>query len=1068
MSTPQAQATIPAIPEPGRDIDPQTRRTILALKEALETRLGRGRTPLDAAVTFRDLAEGDFDITLGGPSTNGGIQGGTIPPFINLLPEPDFSVPPAPTNLATFGGFDYVFLTWDRPVSIVGDYFTEIYRYTTDNLGEAQNIGAIGFTQGPGIQYSDKLDAIFTYYYWARFVKVVYGTLIPGPFNATAGIPGSITLNPDYVIDIIQGYISESELAEALATRIDLIDADDTVAGSVSARLLEEAQARLLALGLTNGRINDVAGSGNSIEQFYADYQQDIAALETEIGSVTATQTRLTALEQSIDDVKGDGSNVALEQFYVDYLATELLAQTANATATATATDITLLQTQVNDIEGVVDAEAFGQRVSELEVGLANAEGDINATNTLVGTVKTTADTAAGNYTALSSTVQQLSVDLNGLTGAFEQQATVTATVDGTGTAVNLDGKYTVKFDLAGYVAGFGLSASTSGASEFIIRAEHFYCLDPSMGGTFVRGQNYPTVEDLPAEFVMGYAKVDGVTRFAFNAPVYIPEASITNLHIKDMDFTKITGFDINTEILNVNQTGWITNAMIGNVIQGTWPTEAQPAWKLDKFGYATFRGINIYHLTTGELLLSSGSGITWEAVYGALPADKVATGSGTNLLGNTDFPNNSVAGWHVAYNPNGAIYPALQTETKRAGAGSSFNPAAGDAIVLIQSGFTSSNSAKQGTDVIAYDVYPMGDTNALGRRIPVVAGTRYEFSAIAGCHRCYLWLIVVFFNSNGVPVGQAEYKFTNSWPDTARRGLGAVAPTGAVYCETLFRKTNTLSSPDSYVWIHQPYFGAAGAAQTEFSPYSPGTRAGALASLNQIDSSNRASTIAPGTFGAMADVNQINSSNRGSFIAAGTFGALADVSQFTQWNVPEYFAPESIDAITYIKHLSVDTAQIRGQAVTFPSYLGADNRVVPYALTAHFVSRVEWYGSGAPVLLNYAHKFKPPFRQAQVKQGVNAVTVWVSYNTVIELRLNGVVMGFPYATTHDVLIPGIFTGDSHSLTAFGQPLSANGLNVLEVYVRVTGITTPFNFLSWQADNNGIYSFGLMVIEAKK
>ncbi len=294
-----------------------------------------------------------------------------------------------------------------------------------------------------------------------------------------------------------------------------------------------------------------------------------------------------------------------------------------------------------------------------------------------------------------------------------------------------------------------------------------------------------------------------------------------------------------------------------------------------------------------GELLLSSGG---------------LGFGVGINLLGNTDFVNNSVAGWNLGWNPNGATLDPLMTERTRAPSNATWTPPTGDALVVRQAGYCTSNAVLGANGrVIAVDIYPNGWYETPEARITVTPNARYEFTVIAGVHRCYLQLGVVWFNRAGAWIGENNtYELANDWLDTTRRGLLAVAPATAAWCNLYFRKTNTTSSNDSYVWIHQPYFGQAGAAQAAFSPYSPGTRGGALSYVSQINSANRPSTIAAGTFGAFADVNTLTEGNMGSYVA-----------------------PQAITG-TYIKDLTVDTLKIGYNAVTIPIIAKHNTAFVP------------------------------------------------------------------------------------------------------------------------------------------
>ena len=98
----------------------------------------------------------------------------------------------------------------------------------------------------PGSIYADNVGGGFSYYYWARFVST---SDIVGPYNGTEGTLGASSLDPGYVLDVLNGQISTSELNTALNSRIDLVDGPATTPGSVNARISTEATARANADG---------------------------------------------------------------------------------------------------------------------------------------------------------------------------------------------------------------------------------------------------------------------------------------------------------------------------------------------------------------------------------------------------------------------------------------------------------------------------------------------------------------------------------------------------------------------------------------------------------------------------------------------------------------------------------------------------------------------------------------------------------------------------------------------------------------------------------------------------
>jgi predicted phage tail protein len=226
-----------------------------------------------------------------------------------------------------------------------------------------------------------------TYYY--RIVAVDgFGMTELAPTDALSF--KTTTLN---VAAIANGVLGDSKLLPALKTRIDLIDADKAVAGSVNAR---------------------------------------IEAIKDSFTSPDMTGYATKASVDSINDV------------------------TATSTS-ANAKTLAALKAQVNDAA----------------TGLPIAMANITALN----------DVSATSTSAAAKSLYQLTSRLNNVgTVTMEQAFSTQATkIDG------LSGQYSLKIDNNGYIAGFGLSSSTSTAgestSEFIIYADKFALVMPSYPG---------------------------------------------------------------------------------------------------------------------------------------------------------------------------------------------------------------------------------------------------------------------------------------------------------------------------------------------------------------------------------------------------------------------------------------------------------------------------------------------------------------------------------------------------------------------------------------------------------
>jgi hypothetical protein len=146
--------------------------------------------------------------------------------------------PPAPQNLSATGAIQNIIVEWDTP-NYRGHAFTEVWVSSTNSLSAAVLLGA-----APGAIYVDAAGPSRTRYYWVRFVNQEDTR---GPFNALVGTVGTTGPDVDYVLGLLTGRVTTTELATSLANRINLIDGPDSLAGSVNARL-----------AVVQGQVNDL------------------------------------------------------------------------------------------------------------------------------------------------------------------------------------------------------------------------------------------------------------------------------------------------------------------------------------------------------------------------------------------------------------------------------------------------------------------------------------------------------------------------------------------------------------------------------------------------------------------------------------------------------------------------------------------------------------------------------------------------------------------------------------------------------------------------------------------
>ena len=512
-------------------------------------------------------------------------------------PATDYTPPPVPQGLSIQGAFSNIILDWDAP-TYQNHSYTEVWRSTSNTLGSAFLLGF-----APGLVYNDSVGTNNTYYYWIRFVSQAN---IAGPYNAVSGTSGATALDPVYALAVLSGQITESQLYSTLNSKIDLISAPSSTAGSVNARIAQEASDRVAGiLAEASTRAAQDAVLQTQVDTLVAassgDFQELIAAIQTEQtariaadtaeatsrealaaqlrGTYTGTDLSLvttglvfsertaranadSALSSSITSLQStvDTNFTTLNSAITTESSTRASADTAisstiaSVSAIASSKNVTFRQSTAptsptpGDVWYDTSSENLSKRwngslwetVQDLRIG-TNA-----AAITTEATARATADTAlASQITTLSSTVTS---NNNTLTAAVQTEATTRASVDG-----GLLAQYTVKVDVNGRVAGFGLASTLNDgipSSSFVVIADKFSIVQPSnTGGT-------PTIP-----FVVG--TVGGVSTVAISNAV-IQDGAITNAKIANLavDSAKIADASIVTaKIADAN----ITTAKIAD-----------------------------------------------------------------------------------------------------------------------------------------------------------------------------------------------------------------------------------------------------------------------------------------------------------------------------------------------------------------------------------------------------------------------------------------------------------------------------------------------------------------------
>jgi hypothetical protein len=276
---------LPALPAVGGDLHELTAR----IKEILEVWRGDRGDGLDKVVTVRELLNAEIAT---------GISAAALAPNANIPtgPAPDESaIPPTPTDLKATGAMRNIIVEWTFPFEYTRLSHFELWRSATNALGDAVQIAQPGV-----LMYTDPVGPAATFYYWVRAVSDAGMS----PFNAVAGTQGSTAVDVNAALAALEGAITESQLAIALGTRIDLIDASSGTAGSVNARILAESNARVAAISAeATARANDIAAEVTARTNAIAAEAADRAAAVTAEANARGTAiTNEATLRQTGDD----------------------------------------------------------------------------------------------------------------------------------------------------------------------------------------------------------------------------------------------------------------------------------------------------------------------------------------------------------------------------------------------------------------------------------------------------------------------------------------------------------------------------------------------------------------------------------------------------------------------------------------------------------------------------------------------------------------------------------------------------------------------------------------------
>ncbi len=596
---------IPSLSEIDAENPKMVSQTLEALKETLEVRLGQRGDRLDQSPTWRDLYKnGTIDVLLKGTLLSNPNPTTLFPrPTSPVNTEQNLTIPPTPQALTAVGGFENILLAWTMPT--YGNHsYTEIYRYDSDDIGQAEMIGiASGYTHG----YSDSVGVDQSYYYWVRFVST---SGVFGPYNATAGVLGATSKKVSDLINDLNDAIGQTHLTNTLSSSINKIAANETNIATLDTFVQSRSQNNLLDMTVwkpqsVNGNLTGDNGgvwnlNGTAAENSLVLYDDGPSGHSTVVWKALSANGSndggWTTGNIDIDHLKTYRSVVWIKKMATNdgttYLGcrgynTKNLSGSVNNNPYFWSGDLPQLNKWYL-IVGIIHGSSYAGGYS----GVAGVYDPVTGEKVLTGTEFKMVSGATTQthrsylfYTNVDNVVQYFAnprfEEVNGnepSLGALLANKDFVSTVQTTKQAVDgISAEQFVKVDVNGNVAGYGIYG-TSTFNEFAVNADVFKIADGTSSiQPFIvvsgAGLTIATNGTQYGNTTQAWQQANHPTGVWFPAGTYIDtsfiaDATIDTAKIKNLtvDFANVTG---NLSAAQVSAINLSANQITGGTISG-------------------------------------------------------------------------------------------------------------------------------------------------------------------------------------------------------------------------------------------------------------------------------------------------------------------------------------------------------------------------------------------------------------------------------------------------------------------------------------------------------------------
>lgn len=489
--------------------------------------------------------------------------------------------PPRVTALDAQGMFFGIRLDWFFPEGAEDTLRTEFMYSPTPNFVDARHLGDFAYPISSHEMHG--LLAGQRFWFWCRLHDRTGNIGEWFPYENELGVEGQSLINDNgQYNDYFAGLIGDTALDKELYDRIELIDGNGP--GSVNERLDEavadlEEQIQQITDALAYDpdkeggyKKDDIVRLGNKLYQAQKDvpmgvsppneeYWKDVGTILEEANGLAS---RVDVIEVNVEEIDGKLTSTVtqLESMQAQWREDDGVSAQEDAIAgwytraqinterevrasadEAFARELVSYKAEIDENKAAItdlsEVVATNESATATRITILTAEVDDNSAKIATEqTVRANADEA------LSQRVDTTQATVGENTAAIQQTSTAVATIDG-----KVSTSWTLKMEVNSqgqYVAagiGLGIENGPAGLqSQFLVRADRF---------AVVNGVDATTT----APFVVA------------NGQVFISQALIGN--------------------------GWITNAMIGNVIQSNDWVNNTSGWQINKNGTFQMNGSN-------------------------------------------------------------------------------------------------------------------------------------------------------------------------------------------------------------------------------------------------------------------------------------------------------------------------------------------------------------------------------------------------------------------------------------------------------------------------------------------